>query len=152
MATIISRSPRETLELGTVWGREAKPGWVIAFTGDLGSGKTVMVRGLALGLGCPGRVQSPSYGLVQSHEGGRLPLWHLDLYRLEGVVELERAGLLECLQSRNGVVAVEWAERWLGADWSPAAPGPARGLWVRRVTIESSSATERRIHYEDPRT
>ena len=88
MATSISKSPEETESLGELWGREARPGWVFALTGDLGAGKTQLVRGLARGLDSPARVHSPTFVLLTTYEGGRYPLHHLDLYRLSGADEV----------------------------------------------------------------
>lgn len=143
MATFISRSPEETQALGRLWGETARPGWVIGLEGDLGSGKTQLVKGLALGLGCPARVHSPTFALVHEYPGGRLPLVHLDLYRLTGAVALRSAGLEEYLFAPAGVVVVEWFDRW----WAAGLPGVAGSL--RRVWIEVVSETERRIVYED---
>ena len=83
MVTVISRSPAETELLGEQWGREALSGWVIGLSGGLGAGKTQLVKGLARGLGISVRVHSPSFTLVNVYTGGRLTLFHLDLYRLE---------------------------------------------------------------------
>lgn len=143
MATFISRSPEETRALGRQWGATARPGWVIGLEGELGSGKTQLVKGLALGLGCSARVHSPTFALVHEYPGGRLPLVHLDLYRLSGAAALRSAGLEEYLFAPAGVVVVEWFDRWLTAG----LPG-VTGL-LRRVWIEVVSETERRIVYED---
>ena len=83
MATFISHSPAETESLGERWGREAQRGLVVALSGDLGAGKTQLVRGFARGLGVTTRVHSPTFTLVNEYGGGRLKLFHLDLYRLE---------------------------------------------------------------------
>ncbi len=115
MATCISRSPEETSALGERWGRVARPGWVLGLSGELGAGKTQLVKGLALGLGVPGRVLSPTVALVNSYAGGRLPLVHLDLYRLETAAEIAAAGLEEFLRDGSGVTVIEWAERWFPA-------------------------------------
>jgi tRNA threonylcarbamoyladenosine biosynthesis protein TsaE len=161
MVTFISRSAEETLALGDQWGREARAGWVIGLSGELGAGKTQLVKGLARGLGYPGRVHSPTFALVNTYAGGRLPLVHLDLYRLETVAQIAAAGLEEYLQETSGVTVIEWAERWFGpADFGEALP-PARPAaaapraasgspagW-RRVRIDTLSDTERRVVYED---
>ena len=83
MATFISHSPAETESLGEKLGRAAQRGLVIALSGDLGAGKTQFVKGLARGLGISARVHSPTFTLVNEYGGGRLKLFHLDLYRLE---------------------------------------------------------------------
>jgi tRNA threonylcarbamoyladenosine biosynthesis protein TsaE len=143
MDTFISKGPESTLALGAHWGREATPGWVVALSGDLGSGKTQLVKGLAQGLGSTDPVRSPTYALLHEYHGGRLPLFHLDLYRLHDVESIHRAGLGEYLIQHRGVSAVEWAERW----WeSEAGHGNIR---LRRVWIDVLNDSERRITYED---
>ncbi len=140
MATYISHSPAETEALGEEWGRSAKAGWVIAVSGDLGAGKTQLVKGIARGLGITSRVHSPTFTLVNEYSGGRLALFHLDLYRLETPEQILSAGLDDYLQPK-GISVIEWAERW------PASQSP-RPLF-RRVNIELQGDTERRIFYED---
>ncbi|MFM1770711.1 MAG: hypothetical protein RJA22_3240 [Verrucomicrobiota bacterium] len=144
MATCISHSPEETFALGERWGREAAAGWVIGLSGDLGAGKTLLVKGLARGLGVPGRIQSPTFTLVHEYHGGRLPLAHLDLYRLDTPEQVRGAGLEEYLERPPGVAVVEWCERWPGFAAPPAGPR-------RLVRIECVGETERRITYEDSR-
>lgn len=90
-------------------GRRLEPGTVIAFTGDLGAGKTAFVRGLARGLGITERVTSPTFTIVNEYEGGRLPLFHFDMYRLGSADELFDIGWEDYL-ARGGVCAVEWSE------------------------------------------
>ena len=102
-------SPRETESLGEALGRIVSPGSIIAFTGDLGSGKTAFVRGLARGLGITTRVTSPTFTIVNEYEGGRLPLFHFDWYRLGSAEELFDIGWEDFL-ARGGVCAVEWSE------------------------------------------
>ena len=142
MATFISHSPAETEALGEEWGRTAQHGLVIALSGDLGAGKTQLVRGLARGLGVTTRVHSPTFTLVNEYSGGRLKLFHLDLYRLETPEQLHSAGIEEFLQP-DGVAVIEWAERLGDGRW---AMGDGK---IRRVKIEVLSETERRIDYED---
>lgn len=86
-----------------------KPGTVIAFTGDLGAGKTAFVRGMARGLGIKQRVTSPTFTIVNEYEGGRLPLFHFDMYRLGSSDELFDIGWDDFL-ARGGICAVEWSE------------------------------------------
>jgi tRNA threonylcarbamoyladenosine biosynthesis protein TsaE len=143
MATLISRSPEETLALGEQWGRTAQPGWVIGLSGDLGAGKTQFVKGLARGLGSTARVHSPTFALLNEYGGGRLRLFHLDLYRLNNPNEVMSAGLEDYLVNPDGVTVVEWIERWL-----PEVQ--RRGDSVRLVQFATLSETERRITYENP--
>lgn len=144
MVTLISTSPAQTEAFGEEWGRQATAGQMVALSGDLGAGKTQWVRGLARGLGFSGRVHSPTFSIVNIYSGGRLTLFHLDLYRLETAAQIESAGLDEYLEP-DGVSVIEWAERWVG-------PGlglpPGRVTWVR---LECIGETGRRITYEDPR-
>src|SRR5713101_6290254 len=113
MATCISHSPAETEALGETWGRAAQSGLVIGLCGDLGAGKTQLVKGLARGLGITTRVHSPTFALVNIYAGGRLTLFHLDLYRLETREHILAAGLEEYL-TPEGVRGIEWAARWFG--------------------------------------
>lgn len=143
MAAFLSHSPAETTALGEAWGREASPGWVIALTGDLGAGKTQLVKGLARGLGSAARVHSPTFTLVNEYLDGRLPLYHLDLYRLQTPAEIVAAGLTEFLRP-DGVAVIEWAEKMPELGTRNAERGR-----LRRVGIEVLGETERRITYDD---
>ncbi len=105
----ITNSERETEELGIRLAERLEPGNVVAFTGDLGAGKTAFTRGLARGLGITDRVTSPTFTIVNEYEGGRLPLFHFDLYRLSSSDELFDIGWEDYL-ARGGVCAVEWSE------------------------------------------
>lgn len=140
MATLISHSPAETLAFGEQWGRAAQSGWVIALSGDLGAGKTQFVKGLARGLGIGERVHSPTFALLNIYQGGRLPLFHIDLYRLDTAEQVAAAGLEEYL-APAGVTVIEWAERWFGTS-SQAVP---LLKWVR---LEVVSEAGRAITYE----
>ena len=110
----LSNSVEETEALGAELAVRLEPGDVVAFTGDLGAGKTAFVRGLARGLGIPDRVTSPTFTIVNEYEGGRLPLFHFDLYRLASSDELFEIGWEDYLR-RGGVCAVEWSENAAGA-------------------------------------
>lgn len=147
MATFISHSPEETAALGEEWGHAAQPGWVIGLSGDLGAGKTQLIKGVARGLGINSRIQSPTFALVNEYREGRLPLAHLDLYRLDTPEQIIGAGLEDYFHPTTGVTVVEWSERWPEFRQPPSA-WPAPGLF-RRVTIEQLSDTERRIIYDD---
>ena len=137
---MISHSPAETEALGEKFGRAAERGLVIGLSGDLGAGKTQFVRGLARGLGIAGRVHSPTFTLVNEYGGGRLKLFHLDLYRLETRAQILSAGIEEFLQP-DGVAVMEWAER--------IADCGLRTADLKRVKIEILSETERNIFYDD---
>jgi tRNA threonylcarbamoyladenosine biosynthesis protein TsaE len=161
MATCISHNPAETAALGESWGREAECGLIVGLCGELGAGKTQLVKGLARGLGVAERVRSPTFALVNIYTGGRLALFHLDLYRLETREQIIAAGLEEYLQPA-GVTVIEWAERWLDvaspqsivqssqatlhAPRSTLQAIPGR---LRLVQIDVLGETERRITYED---
>lgn len=109
---VLSNSAEATERDGEAWGRQAERGQVYGLSGALGAGKTAWVRGFARGLGIAGRVQSPTFGLIHSYEGGRLTLNHLDLYRLETTADVLGAGLDIYLDCPDGVTVVEWPERW----------------------------------------
>ena len=106
---IITNSPAETEDAGASLAARLEPGSVIAFTGDLGAGKTAFTRGLARGLGVTERVTSPTFTIVNEYEGGRLPLFHFDMYRLGSSDELFDIGWDDYL-CRGGICAVEWSE------------------------------------------
>ena len=104
-----SSSVQETEALGRALAQHLTPGTVVAFTGDLGAGKTAFVRGMAQGLGIGQRVTSPTFTIVNEYEGGRLPLFHFDMYRLGSADDLFDIGWEDFLR-RGGVCAVEWSE------------------------------------------
>lgn len=110
--TLYSLSEDETLDLGRNLGRSLKGGELIVLEGDLGYGKTVFARGIAAGVGIPPEeVSSPSFALVHEYRGGRLPLFHVDLYRLvQPDEEVATLGVEEILAA-GGVVLVEWGEK-----------------------------------------
>ena len=105
----VSNPEEETEALGRRLGETLERGAVVAFTGDLGAGKTAFTRGLAKGLDIPDRVTSPTFTIVNEYEGGRLPLFHFDMYRLSSADELFEIGWEDYL-ARGGVCAVEWSE------------------------------------------
>ena len=143
----ISHSPEETTALGETWGRQATPGWIIGLTGDLGAGKTQLVKGLARGLNITARIQSPTFALVNEYRDGRLPLAHLDLYRLDTPEQIHGAGLDEYFRNPPGVVVVEWCERW--PDFGEHSAMTEQQARLRLVRIEQLNDTDRRITYED---
>lgn len=106
----LTKSEAETEALGARLAEQLEPGGVVAFTGDLGAGKTAFTRGLARGLGYEGRVTSPTFTIVNEYEGAGIPLFHFDMYRLEDAGDLFDIGWEDYLD-REGVCAVEWSER-----------------------------------------
>jgi tRNA threonylcarbamoyladenosine biosynthesis protein TsaE len=110
----ITNSPSETEAVGAALALVLQPGTVIAYRGDLGAGKTAFTRGLARGLGVTDRVTSPTYTIVNEYLGGRMPLFHFDMYRLGSEDELFDIGWDDYLE-RGGVCAVEWSENVWGA-------------------------------------
>ena len=128
---IETRSPEETFQVGKSLGEKAYPGQVITLTGDLGVGKTVFTQGLAKGLGIEEPVNSPTFTIVQVYEGGRLPFYHFDVYRIgdveyvsgEGVSLIEWANLIEEILPENRVNITIEKDLEQGFDF-------------RRITIE----------------
>ncbi len=114
----ITNSPDETEALGAALGRVLQPGTVIAYSGDLGAGKTAFTRGIARGLGIRDIVTSPTYTIVNEYESGRIPLFHFDMYRLSCSDELFDIGWEDYL-ARGGVCAVEWSENVADALENP---------------------------------
>jgi len=104
-----SNGEAQTEALGEALAKKLPAGSVVAFTGDLGTGKTAFVRGMARGLGITARVTSPTFTIVSEYEGGTLPLFHFDLYRLGCADELFDIGWEDYLR-RGGICAVEWSE------------------------------------------
>ena len=104
-----TNSPAETEAIGAALGKILPPGSVLAYRGDLGAGKTAFTRGLARGLGCKEIVTSPTYTIVNEYLGGRIPLFHFDMYRLRSSDDLFDIGWEDYL-ARGGICAVEWSE------------------------------------------
>ena len=134
--TYTTNSPAETEAIGAALGRILPAGTVIAYRGDLGAGKTAFTRGLALGLGYRDMVTSPTYTIVNEYLGGRLPLFHFDMYRLRCAEDLWDIGWDDYLD-RGGICAVEWSENVAEAMEDPVT-----------VTIEKLGDTSRRITIE----
>ena len=135
---ILTASEEETVGAGEQLGASLRPGDVVLLTGQLGAGKTAFVRGLARGVGAaPDDVSSPTFTLIQEYRGGRATLHHVDLYRLQAA-EVADLGLDE-LVSGDGIVAIEWAERW--------DERPADAIDVR---IEDTGDDRRQIRIERP--
>ena len=136
----ITHSKEETVALGRRLGAKLKNHDIIFYTGGLGMGKTAFTRGLAAGLGYKGRVTSPTFTIVNEYEGGRLSLFHFDMYRLNSADDLFDIGWEDYL-ARGGVCAVEWSENV--ADALPENTVRVRidrdGDTGRRITIEGGN-------------
>ena len=104
-----TNSAEETFELGRKLGEQALAGQVYTLSGDLGTGKTVFTQGFAKGLGLEEAVNSPTFTIVQIYDGGRLPFYHFDVYRIGDIEEMEEIGYEDCFYGQ-GVSMVEWAE------------------------------------------
>lgn len=134
---IVTTSPEETKELGHRLAQILQPGDVLALEGDLGAGKTTFSQGLAQGLGIPGSIDSPTFTLIKEYEAGRLPFYHMDVYRLEAPEE--ELGWDEYFYGQ-GVTLVEWASRitpWL----------PEKVVWI---TIHLGENGSRKIVVSPP--
>jgi tRNA threonylcarbamoyladenosine biosynthesis protein TsaE len=124
----------ETEAAGEALGRELRPGDVVLLYGDLGAGKTAFVRGIARGIGAnPDDVSSPTFTIVQEYAGPSATLYHVDLYRLEPA-DIDDLGL-EDLVSGEGIVAIEWAERWKGR------PDDVTEVWIKDLGEDSRAIT-----------
>ena len=137
MSDQVTDSESATGTVGEQFARSLKSGDVVLLYGDLGAGKTAFVRGMARGLGAnPEDVSSPTFTIVQEYPASSVTLYHVDLYRLEPA-EIEDLGLDE-LVFGDGIVAIEWADRW------PGRPGA-----VKEVTIEAIGELQRRVTIRD---
>jgi tRNA threonylcarbamoyladenosine biosynthesis protein TsaE len=134
VATFISNSADETESFGRKFAGNVKPGDVLALTGDLGSGKTQFVKGLAAGLGSTTNATSPTFTLIHEYSGGRLPIYHFDFFRVEDRQSAERLGLDEYFFG-DGVSVIEWADRFPDLI-------PKNARWI---SFETKSETQRAI-------
>lgn len=131
----LSRSEAETLAWAESFAASLRPGDTVALRGDLGAGKTVVSRGVARGMGFSGDVHSPSYALVHEYTGGRLPLFHMDLYRLAPGADWEEIGL-DHYFAQGGVCLVEWPERLpQGFKFTATVELSAEGEEMRRIRV-----------------
>jgi tRNA threonylcarbamoyladenosine biosynthesis protein TsaE len=140
MATHISQSPEETVQLGERLGQTLPNGSVIGLVGDLGAGKTQFVKGIARGLGINARIHSPSFTLVNEYNSDKSRLCHLDLYRLETSDQFLAAGLDQYVSIPDAVTVIEWFDRW-----TPDLPQPGAGLIIRIKTLNEN---QRELSYE----
>lgn len=134
MATFISNSSEETESFGRQIAGNAKPGDVLALTGELGSGKTVFVKGLCAALGCNAAVTSPTFTLIHEYSGGLLPIYHFDFFRVEDRQSAARLGLDDYFFG-DGISVVEWADRFPDLI-------PPHARWI---SFETKSETQRAI-------
>ena len=134
--TFTTTSPGETEAIGAALGAILPAGTILAYRGDLGAGKTAFTRGLAWGLGYSEPVTSPTYTIVNEYLGGRLPLFHFDMYRLGSSDDLWDIGWEDYLD-RNGICAVEWSENVEDAlEGAVSVTIEKTGEESRRITIE----------------
>ena len=132
----LTTSPVETEAIGEALGKKITAGTVIAYLGDLGAGKTAFTRGLARGLGYREPVTSPTYTIVNEYLGGRMPLFHFDMYRLHSADDLWDIGWEDYLE-RGGICAVEWSENVADAmEDAITVTIEKLGEDSRRITIE----------------
>ena len=132
----LTNSPGETEAIGAALAKVLTPGTILAYRGDLGAGKTAFTRGIARGLGCRDLVTSPTYTIVNEYLGGRLPLFHFDMYRLGSSDDLWDIGWEDYLD-RGGICAVEWSENVWDALEDPITVTIQKlGADSRRITIE----------------
>jgi tRNA threonylcarbamoyladenosine biosynthesis protein TsaE len=137
VATFISNSPAETEEIGRQLAEEIGVGSVLALKGDLGSGKTVFVKGVVAGLGSPADVTSPTFTILHEYRGGQLSVYHFDFFRLEDRQSIARLGLDDYFFG-DGVSVIEWADRF--PEFIPRQ--------ARWILFETKSETQRVITFQ----
>ncbi len=140
MKVIETYSAEETYELGMQLGRQAEAGAVYTLIGDLGVGKTVLTQGVAAGLGIEEPISSPTFTIVQIYEGGRLPFYHFDVYRIGDVEEMDEIGYEDYFYG-DGICLIEWAnliEEILPSEYTKITieKDLDKGFDYRRITIE----------------
>ena len=134
----VTKGRTETENFAANFAKSIKPGTVIAFEGDLGAGKTCFTSGFAKGMGYEGEVNSPTFAIVNEYLGGRLDIYHFDMYRVSGWDDLYTTGYFEYLEM-GGVLLIEWSENIASALPEDTVV----------ITIEKLSEDERRITIED---
>lgn len=142
---IETNSPEETFALGEKLGTEARPGQIYTLNGDLGVGKTVLTQGFAKGLGITEAVNSPTFTIVQEYDGGRLPFYHFDVYRIYDIDEMEEIGYDDYFFGQ-GVCLIEWANLISelipeGAISIRIEKDLERGFDFRRITLERTGSS-----------
>ncbi|MCR5774855.1 MAG: tRNA (adenosine(37)-N6)-threonylcarbamoyltransferase complex ATPase subunit type 1 TsaE [Lachnospiraceae bacterium] len=144
MRAVETSSAGETFELARNIGEKAFPGEVIGLTGDLGTGKTVFAKGIAAGLGITERVNSPTFTIMQQYDGGRLPLYHFDVYRIGDISEMDETGYEDYFYGK-GVSIVEWAE-------TIKEIMPEDTVWITIEKDLKNGTDHRRVSIEDEHT
>jgi tRNA threonylcarbamoyladenosine biosynthesis protein TsaE len=147
MVILTSKSPEETFRIAAEFAKNVQPGLVLGLVGDLGAGKTQFVKGFAAGLGITERVHSPTFTLVNEYRSGRVPCFHLDLYRLDTPEQIQSAGVETYFQPQGAITLIEWFDRARGL-----IPTSERLIVVQISALPSAAENERTIAYEDPRT
>lgn len=131
MQNFVTESPAETEALGEKLAQKLKPGTVLALYGGMGAGKTALTRGIARGLGIENGVCSPTFALIHEY-AGRLPIYHFDMYRVEGWDDLYSTGFFDYLDAADGVLIVEWSE-----NIENALPDDAVHIRLRQGSTEN---------------
>ena len=144
-----TNSLSDTLKLGREFARQVQPGDVCALIGGLGAGKTAFVQGVAEGLGITEPVSSPTFTIMQVYEGGRMPLYHFDVYRIAAIEEMDEIGYEDCFYG-SGITIVEWAD--LITEIMPGAyriitieQDLEKGFDYRRITINCNGERHENI-------
>lgn len=140
--TVESFGPQDTYDLGKRLGEKAEPGDVICLNGDLGVGKTIFTQGFAKGLGIEEPVNSPTFTIIQQYDGGRLPLYHFDVYRIGDTSEMDEVGYEDCFYG-DGVTLIEWSnlieeilpEKLISVK---IEKNLEKGFDYRKITVEES--------------
>ena len=140
--TIETGSEQETFELGRKLGESAMPGQIYALCGDLGVGKTVLTKGIAAGLGITEPVCSPTFTILQVYEGGRLPFYHFDVYRIGDILEMDEIGYEDYFFG-EGLCMIEWADliREILPEYCRTITiekDLSKGLDYRKITVEEA--------------
>ncbi len=139
--TFHTKSAEETIALGKKIGEKLQPGDVIAMTGTLAAGKTTITKGIAQSLGISDDVTSPTFCLISEYEGTRMPLYHMDVYRLDGEEDFINLGVDDMLYGK-GVCIIEWSEK-------VKKQLPKKTIYLTITPLEGSAANEREIKIEN---
>ncbi len=135
--TVQVESVQEMLDFGGSLAAQLVAGDVVGLCGELGAGKTHLVKGVAAGLGCSAEVNSPTFTIIQEYPAGRIPVYHIDCYRLESAQEARATGIEEFLPSSDGVTLVEWADKF--PELLPA------NAWLITIRMSEENPTYRQI-------